>query len=233
MYVWLPGGASDGPYYTTDLNYTAAQSGNYTICLNAFDSIQGWCDSTCQSVTIQLGGGGCSAGFYASPDSASQFDDSWYFINTSTGSGLIYSWDFGDGNSSSQQTPYHTYNAAGNYLVCLTVTSNIDSLCFDTYCDSISVFTVGQQELMLSESQLQLYPNPVVNSATVQLNVPRSGTVTLSIYNTVGQLTYSEAVTVTNGNNNIQLNTSDLKAGVYLLEARADDTRVVTRFIKK
>jgi PKD repeat protein len=34
---------------------------------------------------------------------------------------LTWSWDFGDGNSSSEQNPVHTYSAPGTYPVCLTV----------------------------------------------------------------------------------------------------------------
>jgi PKD repeat protein len=232
-YVWLPNGNADGPYYTTDLNYNAAATGNYTICLNAFDSIQGWCDSTCATVFIQLGGGGCNASFSSFVDTSGQFGDSWYFPNTSTGTGLIYSWDFGDGNTSAQQTPYHTYSAPGNYLVCLTITSQVDSFCNDTYCDSITVLTVGQLEMIGSQSELQLYPNPVANNATVQLNVHREGQITLSVYDAVGQLAHRETVNVNSGDNSIQLNTSNLRAGVYLLEATAEDARVVTRFIKR
>ncbi|PWT99543.1 MAG: hypothetical protein C5B52_10480 [Bacteroidetes bacterium] len=35
-----------------------------------------------------------------------------------------WAWDFGDGNTSSQQSPTHTYSAAGSYTVQLTVTTN-------------------------------------------------------------------------------------------------------------
>lgn len=49
------------------------------------------------------------------------------FTSTSTnppGSGaLLYQWDFGDGNSSTDPNPTHTYSAGGNYNVTLIVTN--------------------------------------------------------------------------------------------------------------
>ncbi|MBK7895753.1 MAG: PKD domain-containing protein [Anaerolineaceae bacterium] len=44
------------------------------------------------------------------------------FINQSGGAGpLTYSWDFGDGTTTAEATPNHTYVAPGTYLVHLTV----------------------------------------------------------------------------------------------------------------
>ncbi len=46
------------------------------------------------------------------------------FVDTSTAPGtLIYSWNFGDGGSSVDPNPTHTYSAAGMYNVVLTVTA--------------------------------------------------------------------------------------------------------------
>jgi hypothetical protein len=47
------------------------------------------------------------------------------FTDTSTGNPRTWSWDFGDGNSSSEQNPAHTYAAAGSYIVRLTVRNDI------------------------------------------------------------------------------------------------------------
>ncbi|MFM7016863.1 MAG: PKD domain-containing protein [Bacteroidota bacterium] len=45
------------------------------------------------------------------------------FINNTPGSNNTYLWDFGDGNSSTQQNPIYAYVNAGSYHVSLTVTS--------------------------------------------------------------------------------------------------------------
>ncbi|MCB9230712.1 MAG: PKD domain-containing protein [Bacteroidia bacterium] len=44
------------------------------------------------------------------------------FTNLSTGVGLSYLWDFGDGNTSTATNPNHTYNLNGSYTISLTVT---------------------------------------------------------------------------------------------------------------
>ena len=63
-----------------------------------------------------------------------------YFHDWSTGDTIVYwSWSFGDGGSSTQQNPTHTYQHPGVYYVCLTIIT-IDS-CVDTYCDSVYIGT--------------------------------------------------------------------------------------------
>jgi len=58
------------------------------------------------------------------------------FYNQSFGGGT-YSWDFGDGNTSTQSDPQHTYTDVGIYQVCLTVTDDCGS---DTYCQEIQLY---------------------------------------------------------------------------------------------
>lgn len=56
------------------------------------------------------------------------------FTNSSNG-GTTFAWDFGDGNSSSDKNPTHTYTKSGKYSVVLTV----DSKAADAYTKEIEV----------------------------------------------------------------------------------------------
>ena len=76
----------------------------------------------------------CVAGFTFTVS----YDTVW-FTNTSTGNGPTYSWDFGDGNSSSITNPSHIYQNTGSYSVCLSIQ---DSLSADTFCNTVIITTM-------------------------------------------------------------------------------------------
>ncbi|NNE28158.1 MAG: PKD domain-containing protein, partial [Saprospiraceae bacterium] len=57
------------------------------------------------------------------------------FNNLSLGTGLTYSWEFGDGSTSSEFAPEHNFQD-GEYEVCLTIQ---DASCIDTHCDSVFI----------------------------------------------------------------------------------------------
>lgn len=66
-----------------------------------------------------------------------------FFSNRSIAGSPIYTWDFGDGNTSVTANPIHTYNQPGTYNVCLTVSDrSTPSGCVDSFC---TVITVGGQ----------------------------------------------------------------------------------------
>lgn len=52
-----------------------------------------------------------------------------------------WDWDFGDGNTSTQQNPSHTYAAGGTYNVTLTVTNG--ALCQDVFNMTVTVNTIS------------------------------------------------------------------------------------------
>ncbi len=116
-YEWNFGDDSD---ISTEQNptHTYAEEGVYTVELTVTDTVTGDVDSTEQSVRV---GSLPTAAF-----STSISDLDATFTNDSTGGigELSYSWNFGDGNSSTEENPSHTYSSGGSYTITLTVTDS-------------------------------------------------------------------------------------------------------------
>jgi PKD repeat protein len=81
----------------------------------------------------------CMAIFIAFPDTTGLQSNTYSFIDLSLGNPTSWLWDFGDGNSSSEQNPDHHYNSSGSFTVCLTITSNNPAgyYCTDDTCMTI------------------------------------------------------------------------------------------------
>ena len=95
-----------------------SEAGIFTVSLTATGP--GGTDTyTCASCIV-VGSPAPIAGFSTSSTSG-DWDLEVQFTNSSSGPITDYSWNFGDGNTSAEENPMHTYTAAGSYLVSLTV----------------------------------------------------------------------------------------------------------------
>ena len=97
--------------------------GVYTVCL--ISSSPCGADTICDTLTA------CDAVTAAFTDSIVGLEA--YFTDAST-QATSYVWDFGDGNTSTQQNPSHVYQQAGYYTICM-IASNIcsaDTTCIDS-----------------------------------------------------------------------------------------------------
>ncbi|MDI6867655.1 PKD domain-containing protein [Methanoculleus sp.] len=73
------------------------------------------------------------------------------FTDTSTGGPVSWSWNFGDGNTSTAQNPVHTYTAAGTYTVSLSVTNAQNNTASHTKVNYINV-TPGSLDFIIDEN---------------------------------------------------------------------------------
>ena len=99
--------------------------------------------SACFLITSYSLKGQCQANFsYLQNGPTTIFSDlSTLNPSWSTNYSVSWFWDFGDGNTSTQQNPIHTYSN-GLYAPCLTVTyfdSTIINYCISVSCDSILI----------------------------------------------------------------------------------------------
>ncbi|MGH3412595.1 MAG: PKD domain-containing protein [Marmoricola sp.] len=114
-------------------SYSAAKavgsvSNNYDVVVGAYprsDYYQGGLDD----ITLEFGPSSMSApaaSFAASPTSGNA-PLAVHFTDTSTGPPTQWSWTFGDGSTSNQENPSHTYTAAGTYKVTLQASNGVGS----------------------------------------------------------------------------------------------------------
>ncbi|WP_236610359.1 PKD domain-containing protein [Methanosphaerula palustris] len=104
--------------------YTYATAGNYTVNLTATNA--GGSNTTVKmnyiTVTESETPMAPVAGFTANVTNGTA-PLAVGFTDQSTGTPTSWSWNFGDGNTSIEQSPAHTYATAGNYTVNLTATN--------------------------------------------------------------------------------------------------------------
>jgi gliding motility-associated-like protein len=115
-YLWRfgDGNSLNGNNPTVQHSYSTAST--YFPKLIVTDSY-GCVDSTLGGAVLDVFES--KLGFYA-VDSLSCPNGGVQFVNTSTGSNLSYTWDFGDGNTSTAVNPSHSYAATGTYTVKMT-----------------------------------------------------------------------------------------------------------------
>jgi PKD repeat protein len=241
-YSWNFGDGS----FATGLNptHTYSASGQYAVCLTMFsmDTLTGdsCLSSFCDSV-YAMGSSNptfCTASYWVDTTTSSAAAINVYNNSTPLTSAsyvTTYLWDFGDGSSSTQQFPTHSYASSGLYNLCLTIISvdqNLDT-CTDTYCHTLGVDSLGQvtfktngpgftlnildpASIGLNETVLNdvsIYPNPSAGAITLDLGTQLVGETTWSLYDLKG-------VNIANGNaSDIQttIDVSGLSNGIYLL----------------
>ncbi|MCC6727395.1 MAG: PKD domain-containing protein, partial [Saprospiraceae bacterium] len=135
------------------------------------------------------------------------------FTNTSVnppGSGtLVYAWDFGDGNSSTDASPTHVYSAGGTYTVSLTTTnlcgSNIKTQQVTIQLPPVAGFTATPTSgcTPLSVQFTSTSQGASTYSWTFPGGTPSSSTAQnpTVVYNSVGSYDVSLTVTNASGSN--------------------------------
>ncbi len=216
-------------------NHTYLAQGTYTYCLTV-DS----CPVVCGSVTAY----NCQSNFYYYPDSLNVFDV--IVVNNATGNNLTYIWNFGDGNTSTQQFPQHTYASTGNYYLCLTVDNG--NGCVDTYCDSINASGINKTGFTINViapnstsinkveknilSSLNAYPNPVNNNLTIELNLEEQSNIEVFITDLLGnQVSSINNGQMNAGNNELLWEPNNISNGIYLLNVKTNNSLQVKKIV--
>ncbi|MFB0924687.1 MAG: PKD domain-containing protein, partial [Vicingaceae bacterium] len=232
---------------SSNSNHTFLANGTFIVELISLDST-GMCVDY-EIITLQVTGVPapvpCNASFVVIPDSAANNDVIVY--NTSTGNGLTYFWNFGDGNVSTSAFPFYTYTTAGPFQLCLTV--NDGNGCGSTYCDSIIssgiVFktggfsinvqgpgTVGIKNTQEQITELTIYPNPFKSDITINLNLLEATQTEIFVTDVVGNSVAQISNEMLNaGEHKLNWQATNIANGVYLLNVKTANSLQVKKLI--
>jgi len=143
------------------------------------------------------------------------------FNNTSLNSDS-YVWYFGDGDQSTDQHPWHSYSASGQYLVMLVA---IREGCLnDTTYFNINVGNAGVE--INENSEFSVFPNPFTQTITIN-GTHLEG---IKLYDVQGKLIYEKSLKGTKSSKLI-LN-SEIEQGIYFLHVQNNGQLFIERLLK-
>ena len=132
-WVWNFGDGNIQTFTAPPFTHSYLISGSYNVSLKTIDTA-GCTDSTLNNQTIIIS---TPVADFNLSDTISCPGTVINFTNTSTGPGLAYLWNFGDGNTSTVINPWHIYIAEAIYNVSLKITDQYG--CQDSIIRSIHI----------------------------------------------------------------------------------------------
>lgn len=160
--------------------------------------------------------------------------------NLSVGNNLSYTWDFGDGGSSTLQYPTHTYSSVGWFTVSLTVDDG--NGCNHTWQWSIEIVTKSGTQLIITDengtnsiaeqkenlSDLAIFPNPSYGKFTIQFNAKESKSSIMNVLDLQGRTVHSVVQNINPGDNKFMVDLEGVKPGIYFIKL---DEHIVEKII--
>ncbi len=202
-YLWSTGETTQSITITTE--------GMYSV------SIEGSCNNESRD-TIEVHSPEISAHF--TPVEYS--NTSVALINASTGYITDSYWDYEIGTSE-EENIFVDFEQDGAYSIRLTVSNMCRSVAFDT---TISIVTTTGVGIIDQTPTLKLYPNPVLNELTIELNdIDTDGSSDIEVFNSAGMPVVLKRAICADGK--ITINLEHLQAGIYFVKVKDQFSKII------
>jgi len=143
------------------------------------------------------------------------------FTNSSS-FGSSYLWDFGNGNTSTQENPSFTFPFEGLYPTSLIVSNDCGSDTINVIIDVLKLSTEN-----LNSQSVVLYPNPAKDIITFKLENLEVQNISIRILDLTGRLLIKQ---LCENKQQQVIDISNLRSGIYWIEFRTQKERLIRRF---
>jgi PKD repeat protein len=200
------------PFFTATTYRGAMGSTDWTDCWAEWDPI-----NAAYTGSINYG---------LTPGISFTADDLAVAFTGSTAGAISYAWDFGDGNTSTQENPTHSYSAMGgnSYNVTLTVTS--ERGCTATTNTTVTLTATNEVEGLNS---LRVFPNPFRTQTMVEFSLKNQMELGVQLLDVNGKLVRNFDQTFQAGFNRLEVDGSNLSAGIYFLRVLSGEGQKTVR----
>lgn len=205
VYSWSNG--------STTKNLSNLTAGTFDVIVRDTDGCE-WTDSYVIKTK-----GGVTARY-----STQQTSSGIQFTDLSDTTATSWTWDFGDGNSSTSQSPLHNYAFNGKYIICLTARDRFG--CTDMTCDTLDVTTSIWEN---QAEALAFYPNPTQEAIYLNLSSLQGKPVVIRLHDQMGREVKMESLIASA---DLKIDLSHLPKAVYILSVASKDRRLVAKVIK-
>lgn len=113
-----------------------------------------------------------------------------------------------------------------------TVTTTAPNGCIGTAQITVTVNVCTDIDLITPQTNWAIAPNPFSDLLTIATTITKPQDVHVRLYNTLGQVVYTQLYAQQNGLFNTQINLAHLPEGIYILEAQANEDLYRRQIIK-
>jgi hypothetical protein len=133
------------------------------------------------------------------------------FTDLSTYEPTTWQWYFGDGTTSTERYPQHTYDSMGIYTACLVVSNAYSS---DTVCHVINLGVVSStQSATDPNSSIRVYPNPASTALQLHFGQAVASETVFQLFDLSGRSVLQQRIA--EGVQSIQVDLPNVQDGLY------------------
>ncbi|MDW3645702.1 MAG: PKD domain-containing protein [Bacteroidia bacterium] len=212
-YIWDFGDGNTSnlprPFHSFEL------PGTYNVCQTVFNDCGQ--DSICQTVVVSCPG----------PQAAFSYDLNGLSLTlfNNSSSNAEYNWDFGDGNTSKDFEPLHTFDSIGIYMVSLETSTICGADTSSLEIEVSSATSISPEQLL----GVSVYPNPSQGIFFLEIEEVKADRLEIQVNDIRGRVVLDKAVDSFSSKTKEQIDLSGNPEGIYFLNVQAGKKRFVQK----